>query len=145
MEESVEKKQSKSSLPEFPNCFVCGQKNPRGLKVKFNLDGNEAKAYFVPDETMAGYNNTVHGGIISALLDEALIWASFASTNQFGITAELTVRFKKPLLSGTPCTITGCLTDHIKKIWSAEAKIEDQKGNIFATAKGKIIPMAKDG
>jgi len=144
MEGSHHKKNVTSTLPEFPNCFVCGQKNPRGLKVQFNLEGKEARACFVPDETLAGYKNRVHGGIISALLDEALIWASFASTRQFGMTAELTVRFKKPLLSGTSCKITGYLTDHTKRVWSAEAKIEDQNGNMLAKAQGKIIPMSTD-
>ena len=57
-------------------CFVCGPKNPVGLKVSFNWDGKVARAEFTPNRSHQGWSGVVHGGIISCLLDEAMSWAA---------------------------------------------------------------------
>jgi acyl-coenzyme A thioesterase PaaI-like protein len=67
-----EKNSTDSRLPQFSHCFVCGSENQRGLKIKFCLCDEGVEAVFTPDVTHAGYENVVHGGILSALLDEAV-------------------------------------------------------------------------
>ena len=54
-------------------CFVCGKKNPIGLKLDFSFDGKTITTEFVPQKEHQGYFNIVHGGIISTLLDEAMV------------------------------------------------------------------------
>lgn len=63
MEEDVVKDPSESPLPGFPNCFVCGKRNPRGLKLNFTIHEDGVRASFIPDETLVGYENTVHGQV----------------------------------------------------------------------------------
>jgi len=128
------------SFPTFPHCFVCGIDNPKGLHINFSLSENSAKATFIADKTHLGYENVVHGGIISALLDEAIIWACYASTREFGVTAELNVRFKKPLPIHKKCIVEGKMIKNRGKLWIAEAKILDEENNFYAKATAKIIP-----
>ncbi|RPJ63161.1 MAG: hypothetical protein EHM24_24820, partial [Acidobacteria bacterium] len=45
----------------------------------------------------------VHGGIVSALLDEVMVWSAFYTTGSHAVTAELTVRFVRPV------RVEGCL------------------------------------
>lgn len=130
-----------ADFPEFPSCFVCGKKNPRGLHTHFSPSGEGVKATFTADETLAGYQNTVHGGIISALLDEALIWAAYASTHCFGVTAELNVRFRKPLSVKSECIVEGKMVENRGKMWMVEARVMDPRGSVYASATGKVIPM----
>ena len=54
-------------------CFVCGKKNPIGLKLDFSFDGKTIKTDFIPQKEHQGYFNIVHGGIISTLLDEVMV------------------------------------------------------------------------
>ena len=129
------------TLPEFPDCFVCGKDNPRGLHVPFEIRGKGVRAVFTPDRTLAGYEETVHGGIISSLIDEAFIWAAYAATGRFGVTAELHVRFKKPLTAGSECVITGGMLEDRGRIWLVEARVEDPKGDPFASGTGKVVPI----
>lgn len=144
MEEPVENKSSGSTLPEFPTCFVCGKQNPRGLRIPFTIHEESVRATFVPDETLVGYEDAIHGGIISALLDEAIIWASYASTNRFGVTAELHVRFLKPLHVNEACRIVGKMLENKGRIWIVEGRIMDLRGDLIAKARGKVIPISKD-
>ena len=130
-------------LPRFDNCFVCGGQNPRGLNLPFFGDDDGVTAEFTPDKSLAGYEDTMHGGIISTVLDEAVIWAAFNATGRYGVTAELTVRFKKPVIVERTYIITGRLTDDMSRMWKAEAQLTDESGKVFASAVGKIMP-AKD-
>ena len=82
-----------STLPGFPHCFVCGAENPRGLRIPFAAKGDGVEAEYTAESEHVGYEDVVHGGIISALLDEAIIWAVYVSTGRFGVTAELCIRF----------------------------------------------------
>ena len=139
MENSLINSRVISSLPRFPHCFVCGADNPRGLHTNFSINKNTAKATFVADETHLGYENAVHGGIISSLLDEAVIWACYASTGRFGVTAELSIRFKKPLPIHKKCIVEGKMVEDKSKVWIAEAKLRDEV-NTYAKATAKIVP-----
>ena len=143
MLEGADKNRPLVDIPEFPDCFVCGRKNPQGLQTKFTVQNNEAKASFVPDKTLVGYHNAVHGGILSALLDEVIIWACYGATRRFGVTAELNVKFRKPVVVDKKYSIEGRLVDDKGKVWIAEARIMDDTNSICASAVGKVIPMSK--
>ena len=58
-------------------CFVCGQENPIGFKLHFDLDKekNEATSSVVIKKEYNGFNGITHGGIVSALLDEVSFYA----------------------------------------------------------------------
>ena len=144
MEERIEKHAPESALPEFPNCFICGKRNTRGLRIPFYIHEKSVRATFVPDETLVGYEDAIHGGIISALLDEAIVWASYAFTKRFGVTAELIVRFLKPLHVNEECTIVGKMIEDKGRIWIVEGKMMNAKGDLVERAKGKVIPRLKD-
>jgi acyl-coenzyme A thioesterase PaaI-like protein len=57
--------------PNSRMCFLCGINNPIGLKLKFCTDGEDrCIARFRPGQEHQGYPGQLHGGIISALLDD---------------------------------------------------------------------------
>jgi uncharacterized protein (TIGR00369 family) len=128
-------------LPTYPNCFVCGQDNARGLRTRFTASGDGVCATFTPEPFMAGYENVVHGGIASTLLDEAMIWAAYAYNGLFGVTAELAIRFRKPMTLSHSYQIEGKMVEDRGKLWIVEARIVDDKENLYATGTGKVIPI----
>ena len=92
----------------YPNCFVCGDLNPGGLKAKFFFDGQKAYTEITTDSRFEGYKGIYHGGVLSSLLDEIMIKAILAN-ERFAVTAEMTVRFLLPVKIGEKLSITGSL------------------------------------
>jgi len=81
---------------ENPLCFACGKDNKWGLKLSFkNIDG-KAVTEFTPHLYYQGYKETVHGGIISTILDESMVYAALFHNKEV-VTARLSVRFKHPM------------------------------------------------
>jgi len=56
------------------NCFACGPNNPGGLAMKFYSDGETVVSRLRVDEHLCGWDNLLHGGIISTMLDEIMSW-----------------------------------------------------------------------
>ena len=61
--------------PSSRGCFVCGRENPMGLAARWtnHPECGEVRATVEIPEHFNGYPGTVHGGILSALLDEAAV------------------------------------------------------------------------
>ncbi len=52
------------------HCYGCGTLNPRGLRIKSYLQGEESVCRFQPSpDHMAGPTHVVYGGIIAAVID----------------------------------------------------------------------------
>jgi acyl-coenzyme A thioesterase PaaI-like protein len=70
------RKKSSPRLEPGPNhfCFVCGTANPRGLRLVFTFDerARRVRGRFCLDRFCQGPRGFVHGGIIAAVLDEAM-------------------------------------------------------------------------
>ena len=125
-------------LKRYSQCFICGDKNPFGLRVEFyQRDGKVVGEYVVSDH-LQGYKNILHGGILSTLLDEVMI-KSILAQDILTLTCEIKVRFKKPVKIGQRLFLEGKPTENKGKILLAEGKIRNEDGEIVATAEGKFF------
>jgi len=121
-------------------CFVCGGKNPIGLKLDFQFDGRCIKTEFTPQKEHQGYMNIVHGGIITTLLDEAMVKLAIAM-DMPAVTAQVEVRLKSPVNVGEEITISAEILKKTRRIIEAYAKaVKD--GVVIADAKGKLIRIS---
>ena len=131
-------------LRDNQKCYVCGTKNPAGLAVEFEIDKAERSisATFVPSDIHQGFEGIVHGGILSALLDEAMAKLAF-NLGIPAVTAEMTVKFKAPSAPGEELFISGRITQETKKLIQAEARI--QRGPVvIAEAVGKLLRISTE-
>ena len=65
-------KVNKLEVSDNRYCFICGHDNPLGFKANIEMDRDAQRAQCtvtIPAE-FQGWKEMVHGGIISALLDE---------------------------------------------------------------------------
>ena len=132
----------KDNVRETDNCFVCGKANEHGLQLDFEKQGNKVITNVSFDNRYEGYPDVVHGGLISAVLDE--IMAKWMELNGGrGVTAELTVRFKKPLYVNKRVNVEAELEAKSNRIYNLVAKLIDEKGTIIATGKSRFILMSK--
>lgn len=127
---------SSRPLPWSETCFVCGDSNPLGLGLRFYTDNDMVRADTIVNLHHEGFPGYVHGGIITALLDETAGWACSVGTGRLFYTIELTVRFKLPVPGGKPITIWGRFGGLERRIARGSAWIEDGERCTLATAEG---------
>jgi uncharacterized protein (TIGR00369 family) len=129
-------------LPHTASCFVCGESNACGLKIRFETDGAVVRARFVPREEHIGFRQTIHGGILATLLDEIMVWACAIQTRRFAYCAELNVRFVNPVRPGGEIFATGELTANRRnKLFEARGELRNADGLLFAAGAGKYLPI----
>ena len=126
------------TIPNYPYCFVCGDKNKIGLKVAFSYEDGKAKAQYTPTPEFEGYKDILHGGILSALLDEVMIYSIIAQ-GIITVTVQIEVKFKSPAKIGETLFLEGQITEDKGKILLTEGKISKKDGTIIATSKGKFF------
>lgn len=135
----------KGYLPTYDECYVCGQNHLRGLRTRFFAEPNgEVKCHFKPDTNQTGYANLVHGGVVSALFDELLGWPVVLQTGRMCFSAEITIRFIKPVpAEHTYLAIAGSGYDR-GRYWENEGNLQDSDGIVYAKAKGKYFLFTEE-
>lgn len=121
-------------------CWICGEKNPDGLQLKFDLNktAKTLQTSFIPTETYQGYDGIVHGGILSALLDEAMAKLTF-ELGYNAVTAMLNVRFKSLAKVKEKLTIRGKITQANRRLVLAKATIHKEDGTLIAEGDSKLV------
>ena len=102
--------------PTTRMCFVCGESNPAGVHVRFyEQDDGSLLARFTPQDQHQGYPGRMHGGVITAVMDECVGRAIMIKYGEaiWGVTAELNVRFRKPVPLEVELTVRG--PDHERR------------------------------
>ncbi len=129
-------------LPHTRSCFVCGESNPAGLNLRFETDGKLVRAQFAPRAEYVGFRETVHGGVLATVLDEAMVWACAVATKRFAYCAELSVRYLHPAKPAERFIVEGHLAENRRdRIFNAQAELRTEAGLVLATAAGKYVPV----
>ena len=130
-------------LEDNHGCYVCGKDNPHG----FRLDFSHPKEGVLKTEVVfraehQGYKNIVHGGMVAMLLDEMMVnlaWVEDAPS----VTAELTVRLKKPVKVGEKVLFEGRIDRKEARALYASASAKNAQGELLATAKATCIRIQR--
>lgn len=129
-------------LPWTRSCFVCGEANAHGLRLRSRLDadGRVVLEHETREEDL-GYRNIVHGGIAATLLDEVMTWAAIVTMRTPCVAAEMSFRLKHPITVGSRLTVIGKLTRNLRRILITEGEILDPDGKMLVSSTGKYVPM----
>lgn len=95
-----------SDIEAATMCFACGKDNPIGLRIQFHFDGETCTAEFTPDENHVGWQDTIHGGIIYAALDDVTANVLYQQGRK-AHTAKCEVRYRQPLKVGETIRLRG--------------------------------------
>ncbi len=122
----------------YSHCFVCGEKNSTGLRVKFYSDGKIAKAEYEPTEQFSGYKNIFHGGVMAALLDEVMIKTVIAN-DLVAVTTRMSLSYKRPARVGEKILLQGEIVENRKKIVKTKGEARNSEGELLAEASGEFF------
>jgi len=101
------------------------------------------RARFVCSKSHEGFRDILHGGVISSLLDGAMTNCLFAH-GIAAVTAELVVRFRHPIATGSPLTVVGRTSGSSPPLYVLDAEII-QDDTLMAVGKGKFMELKPSG
>ena len=126
------------------NCFACGTLNAHGLHLVLHVEHGRSWTVLALDRGFEGWEGIAHGGIISAILDEVMAW-SLVGADNWGVTARLTVNFKRPVPIGEPLRAVGVVTRERRRLVDATAELRlVESGELLATAEGVYMAAGPD-
>lgn len=128
-------------LPWTRRCFVCGEENPHGLRLKSRHEGGLVVLRYTTREADLGWKELVHGGLAATLADEVMTWAAMLRARRPCVAAELTVRLRHPIHVGQSLRVTGVVESGKPRLQLARGQVLDAEGRVLLEASGKFVPM----
>jgi uncharacterized protein (TIGR00369 family) len=133
---------SPTDLTDDAYCFICGKANEQGLRLEWTTRENKTESKWLPKKSFQGWKGIVHGGILAALLDEAMTRLAWQIHGD-AVTAEITVRFVSPARIDEPLLIQGDVEEARGRLIPAKSEIRTQDGRLIATAVGKVLKTSQ--
>lgn len=125
---------------EFQQNFVHGLRNPHGLQLQFELDGDRIVTVWTPDDRHAGFPGFAHGGLVGAVLDDAM--GRFAALHRrFLVTARLEVRYRDGAPLHEPLRVEGWAARMQRRALHAQGRALLADGSVVAEATGTYLPL----
>ena len=125
-------------------CFVCGESNPAGVHVRFyeQEDGSILSRFTGADQHQ-GYPTRMHGGVISAIMDETMGRAIMVSHGEdiWGVTVELSIRYRKPVPLNVPLTAVGRIVNESTRLFEGSGELYLPDGSVAAEGTGKYVKL----
>jgi len=129
--------------PNSRMCFVCGMENPIGLKAFFYDDDGRVIVKFTPRQEHQGYPGVLHGGIITALMDEA-IGRVVTSLDIWAVTAKLELKFRRSVPLGEQLTIIGEMIRLRSRSFEARGELRLADGTVAVEGYGVYIRLPEE-
>jgi uncharacterized protein (TIGR00369 family) len=128
------------------NCFVCEPSNPLGLRIAYFLDD---EAHLVTAEFTLGVEHSgaphyVHGGVLLAILDEAMAWAAIAIGQRFAVVQSTATTFDRPVRIDEPHHVEASIHERSDTAVTARATVRDAGGRRCARARARLIVLSEE-
>jgi uncharacterized protein (TIGR00369 family) len=126
-------------------CFVCGAENPDGLGLSPRGEDGRGFIGWTPSRRFQGFAGILHGGIVSALMDEAMAYAAMSvSGSDAAATATIAVSLHRPVSTDRPLTVEARVVEHRGRIIRTEASML-QGGDVMASATASFLAVPSSG
>ncbi|MFH1681278.1 MAG: PaaI family thioesterase [Candidatus Eisenbacteria bacterium] len=122
-------------------CFLCGRDNPIGLHVEPKRESGRCEIRWMPAREYQGFRDVLHGGIISALLDEAMAHAVL-SVAPGAATASLSACFRKPVRTDREIVVRARVDERRGRLLRASGVLV-QEGEERAAAEAKFVVISR--
>lgn len=119
----TDKNKTESTNVFHSTCFSCGPKIPHGLHLNFQQDGKSVRCSTVITDSFQSYEGIVHGGIITTIIDAALVNCLHNIFNQDPFTGRLDVRFLHSIPTNVKIDIQAHFVSRRKNLCIGEAMI----------------------
>lgn len=124
-------------------CLVCGIENDLGLGARFlELEDGRLMGIFQPRDEHQSYPGRLHGGVSSAILDETIGRAvNLTDAAAWGVTIELTVKYRKPVPLDGPIHAIATITKDSGRVFEGSGTIVLDDGSVAVEATGRYLKL----
>ncbi|MBQ9201985.1 MAG: PaaI family thioesterase [Bacteroidales bacterium] len=127
------------------NCFGCAPHNPRGLHMEFYEEGDDIVSFWRPETYYQGWVDTMHGGILSTLIDETCGWVVTRKKQTSGFTTGLNLRFRRAVSTGDPLlTIRARIASQRRNLLTISASLCNAAGEVCVEGEAVYFLMNED-
>lgn len=133
-------------LPHTRGCLVCGRDNPHGIHLHLSVDdaAGIVTSLFTALAHHMGFEGIVHGGLLSTVLDEAMVWAATWAGKRFCVCGELNVRFRQSVRIGQIVSVEARIASVRSRLIETEGHLRDADGKVLVEATGKYVPVSPE-
>jgi acyl-coenzyme A thioesterase PaaI-like protein len=117
-------------IEDAPMCFACGPDNPIGLRIRFDVEGDECTAEFTPNENHVGFSDTVHGGIIYTALDDVTANILYQQGRK-AHTARCEIRYRQPARVGETLKVKGWIENERRRLVMLKGEIRRKSDDVL--------------
>ncbi|MFO0583409.1 MAG: PaaI family thioesterase [Anaeromyxobacter sp.] len=129
-------------------CFGCGTANPKGLRVRSFVNGDEVVATWTAEKHHEAFDGMLSGGITGTLLDCHSNWtaahhlmkAADERTPPCTVTAEFAVKLLRPCPTAGPIALSAKVVEATKDRAVVEATLTAD-GKLRATCRGTFVAV----
>ena len=127
-------------------CIICGLDNEFGVRAAFyNMEDGSVMTKFQYHPNHQSYPGRVHGGLITAMLDELGLrglWAYHGGEEKdFGVTINLTTNYRKPVPYAADLIAKGVVVRETSRFVVVESQLMDMEGTVLADGTIKYIKL----
>ena len=127
------------------HCFGCCPDNPIGIHMEFYEDGDDILSFWNPQQHYQGWIDTMHGGILSTIIDEIAGWVVLRKLQTCGVTSRLEVSYRKPIMTTEPQrTVRAHITKQVRNIVIIDVVIENSQGEICTSGTATYFTFDKE-
>jgi acyl-coenzyme A thioesterase PaaI-like protein len=145
--ESDTKAMELNDTTDYQLCFACGLRNPYGLHMTFRLDEGTIYCDFQPRQEHQGFPGVMHGGIVAAVLDEALNRTSLLGEQPaWTMTGRLDVRYRHNVPYGPLLRVRARPGVQRQRLWQATGvlTLADDESAVLAEAQGTFMALPQE-
>jgi uncharacterized protein (TIGR00369 family) len=126
------------------NCFVCEPSNPLGLRIAYFHDEETelVTAEFRLGAAHSGAPHYVHGGVLLAVMDEAMAWAAIALAGRFAVVQSTATTFDRPVRIDELHRVEAKVHSRTDTEVTARATVRDDGGRRCARARARLVVLS---
>jgi acyl-coenzyme A thioesterase PaaI-like protein len=126
------------------NCFGCGTLNSHGMQLDLHIETGRCWTELTLQRHFEGWQGIAHGGIVCTVLDEVMAW-SLVGADNWGVTAKLSVAFKRPIRVGQRIRAEGLVTKERRRLVATAGTVVDTAdGTVLASADALYVAATEE-
>ena len=121
-------------------CFVCDPANEGGLHIAFFLDeeSGRVQADYTPAPAHEGAPGVIHGGVLGAILDDAMAWAVNVLSGSFGLTRRGEIEYSRIVRPGQSYAVTAWISEIGQHRAATVAELRDSDDRVCCATKAEF-------
>ena len=113
--------------------------------MEFSEDGDDIVSIWHPEKHFQGWVDTMHGGILSTLIDEVCGWVVTRKKQTSGFTTALNIRFRKSVSTNeSQLTIRAHIAEQRRNLLFIHAEVLNTQGEVCTEGDATYFLMPEE-